>query len=82
MRKAIVYLGLCLILLAGGLGLNSLKAQEEVTDSLSIDDMPPVLYQEEEEEEEAKSSTGIYVAIGIAGAVVVVVGAKMLKKKK
>lgn len=82
MKRAIIFFSLCLLLSGIGAGLASLKAQEEVTDSLSIDDMPPVLYQEEEEEESEESNTGVYVAIGIAGVVAVGIGVMAAKKKK
>jgi len=57
-------------------------AQDGVSDSLSIDDQEPVLYQEQEEEPEQKSTnTGVYVAIAIVVGVGIYVGMKSKKKK-
>ncbi len=83
MKRVLVCLVVSLMLATAGSFVNFMVAQDGgVADTLSIDDMPPVLYQEEEEEEPAKSSTGVYVAIAAGVLVAIVVGARMAKKKK
>ena len=57
-------------------------AQDSTSDSLSIDDQEPVLYQAQEEEPEQKSTNvGIYVAIAIVAGVGIYFGVKSKKKK-
>ena len=65
-------------------GLANVNAQDHdaVTDSLSIDDMAPVLYDESAYEEEEKSSTGLYIGIAIAVIAIGGIGFVVAKKKK
>lgn len=68
----------CSVVLASG----SAFAQDHdaVTDSLSIDDMAPVLYDESAYEEEEESSNGV--VIGIVIAVIAIGGIAVVAKKK
>ena len=82
MKKVLYSLVLGTFLSFGAASFNNSMAQDEgVSDSISIDDMDPILYVEEEEESE-KGSTGIYIAIGIAAVAAGVVAARFMKKKK
>jgi len=82
MKRLVVLTVLSVMLTCISSNFNVVMAQDGVTDSLSIDDMAPVLYQEEEVDEPAKTSTGVYVAIAAGVAVAVVVGMRLAKKKK
>lgn len=82
MKRFVIFLVLSLMLTGIGAGFNVLRAQDEVADSLSIDDMTPLVLYQEEEDEPAESSTGIYVAIAAGIALVAFVGFRMTKKKK
>lgn len=55
---------------------------DAVTDSLSIDDMAPVLYDEDAYEEEEESSNGVVIAIVIGVVVIAGIGVVVAKKKK
>jgi len=82
MKRLVVLTVLSVMLTCISSNFNVVMAQDGVTDSLSIDDMAPVLYQEEEVDEPAKTRTGVYVAIAAGVAVAVVVGMRVVKKKK
>jgi len=82
MKRLVVLTVLSVMLTCISSNFNVVMAQDGVTDSLSIDDMAPVLYQEEEVDEPAKTRTGVYVSIAAGVAVAVVVGMRVVKKKK
>ena len=82
MKKIIYSLLLGIFLSFGAASFNLITSQDEgVSDSISIDDMDPILYVEEEEELD-KGSTGIYIAIAIAAVAAGVLIARVVKKKK
>lgn len=64
-------------------GAGTLLAQDfGVADTISIDDMDPILYDEESVMEEQSSQTGLYIGIAIVAIVAGVVIYKVVNKKK
>ena len=84
MKKLALRLLVFSFLMGGLMNGATLFAQDHdaVTDSLSIDDMPPVLYDEDAYEDEEKSSNGIIIGIVIAVVAVGGIGYLVVSKKK
>ncbi|MGQ1788190.1 MULTISPECIES: hypothetical protein [unclassified Saccharicrinis] len=83
--KKLVFRLLFVCFLATGLGGGAAvfaQDHDAVTDSLSIDDMAPVLYDEDAYEEEEKGSNGVIIGIVIAVVAIGGIGFVALKKKK
>jgi hypothetical protein len=64
------------------MGTSTIFAQQEVADTVSIDDMAPILYDEEPEAESQSSNTGLYIGIVIVAVVAGVLVYKVVTKKK
>jgi len=79
MKKLLLVFIIGMLLSFAGSFNSITKAQDPAAaDTLSIDDMDPVLYHPEEEAEKSGSSTGIWIGV----AVVVVIGGVLIWKKK
>ena len=63
------------------LGAGTIFAQQEVADTVSIDDMAPILYDEEPAMETEGSNTGLYIGIAIVAIVAGVLVFRAGKKK-
>ncbi len=80
MKNLIVFLIVYLFLV---LGAGMLFAQDYgVADTVSIDDMDPILYQDEFVTEEESSQTGLYIGIAVVAIVAGVVIYKVVNRKK
>lgn len=79
MKKLIISLMFAFVL---ALSAGSLFAQEGVADTISIDDMAPILYQEETTDAEDSSNTGLYIGIAVVAIVAGVVIYKVVNKKR
>jgi len=83
MKNVVLSLLLGLFLSFGAGYFSGISAQDTgVADSLSIDDMDPVLYHPEEEEEPQTGNTGIYIGIAIVVVAAGVIVFKVVGKKK
>ncbi len=84
MKKLVFRLLLLCFLMAGVANGATLFAQDNdaVTDSVSIDDMAPVLYDDEAYEEVEESSNGLMIAVVIVVAVVAGIAYVVVSKKK
>ncbi|WP_152541791.1 hypothetical protein [Saccharicrinis fermentans] len=82
MKKLALKLFLICFLAIGSGAVTYAQDHDAVTDSLSIDDMAPVLYDEDAYEEEEASSNGVIIGILIAVAALGAIGFVVLKQKK
>lgn len=85
MKNVLLRTVLIAVLSLGTIAGTSLFAQhnDAVTDSLSIDDMDPVLYDEDAyDDEEESASNGVTIAIVIVAGIAVVAGGLIMAKKK
>ena len=84
MRKFALKAMMMAILSFGGFSMvNALPQYDDsVTDTISIDDMDPILHTEEEEAEDEGGNTGMIAVIAIVVVVAGAVGYKVATKKK
>lgn len=87
MKKLVLRLTLICFLAFGAGSLSSVFAQydyetEAAPDTLSIDDMDPVLFSEDEATEEKKCCPGLYIGIAVVAVAAGVLVYRTVSKKK